>query len=393
MPGTAPGRSGTVALDPGVDVDVADLRRTAVLAGLPGGPRGGDALDWLLGVQELLVGWDDDWVLHERERVQWLRIRALERLSGHAREVGDVAGALVAATAASDIESSLEESDRPVGSPLSPAGGRARAPAARSRSGPTRAAARAGLAGALLVCAPALAFAFVLALSGPNGPPPPAETTRPAPTRPAAAQLVPAQVLQVEPRQLTVRASGAVESVTLMITATRRPAPVRLALWSTSGERLAAAQQIVVRGGGERFTWRGLAAGVYRWQATSPTATHARGRVRHIPHHGQLAKRDVAVSCGDRPAERIGNLDLDMLAMQRVDDGIDGALAAVGHRNAHAFGVGYHRVYARTHGGDRFGRGHRLLERVRCQNDLHRAHSRLWAAMRLSRSRGRRECA
>ncbi len=103
----------TVALDPAVDVDVADLRRTAALAGLPGGPRGGDALDWLLGVQELLVGWDDDWVLHERERIQRLRIRALERLSGHAREVGDVAGALVAATAASDIESSLEESDRP----------------------------------------------------------------------------------------------------------------------------------------------------------------------------------------------------------------------------------------------------------------------------------------
>ncbi len=69
----------------------------------------------------------------------------------------------------------------------------------------------------------------------------------------------------------------------------------------------------------------------------------------------------------------VGDLDLDVLAVQGVDDGVDGALAAVGHRNADAFGIGYHRVHAGAHRGDRFGRSHRLLERVRSENDLHPA--------------------
>ncbi len=87
---------------------------------------------------------------------------------------------------------------------------------------------------------------------------------------------------------------------------------------------------------------------------------------------GQLTQRNVAVACGDGPAEGVGDLDFDVPAVQCVDDGIDGALAAVGHGNSHAFGVRKHRVHARTHRGDRLRRGHRLLERVRSENDLHR---------------------
>ena len=87
---------------------------------------------------------------------------------------------------------------------------------------------------------------------------------------------------------------------------------------------------------------------------------------------GQLSQRNVAVACGDGPAEGVGDLDFDVPAVQRVDDGIDGALAAVGHGNSHAFGVRKHRVHARTHRGDGLRRGHRLLERVRSENDLHR---------------------
>ena len=67
------------------------------------------------------------------------------------------------------------------------------------------------------------------------------------------------------------------------------------------------------------------------------------------------------------------NLGLDVSAVQGVDDGVDGALATVGHRNTDAFGIGYHRVHAGTHRGDRFGRSHRLLERIRSENDLHPA--------------------
>ena len=86
---------------------------------------------------------------------------------------------------------------------------------------------------------------------------------------------------------------------------------------------------------------------------------------------GQLTQRNVAVACGDGPAEGVGDLDFDVPAVQCVDDGVDGALAAVGHGHAHAFGVRNHRVHARAHRGDRLCRGHRLLERVRSEDDLH----------------------
>ena len=281
-PGLIRADRATVALDTAVDVDVEDLRRVAALTELPVTAVGGNVLPWLLGGEELLVGWQDDWVLHERERIQQLRLTALERLSDRAPEVGDLAGAIDAATAASDIPAALlDTADRgprhvPRSRPRSTdAVMRDVAPGATGTGGTPNAAARlAGMVGVLLMCS----LALVIALSSPSAPPPSAGITWPIPTRPVG-PLVPAQVLQLEPRELTISATGAVGSVTLMITATRRPAPVRLALWPSAGPQLAAPQRVVVRSGSKRFTWRGLEAGAYRWRATSPTAAMARGWV------------------------------------------------------------------------------------------------------------------
>jgi SARP family transcriptional regulator, regulator of embCAB operon len=53
---------------------------------------------------ELLPGWYDDWVVYERARLAQLRLRALQLLAEMLTDKGDVAEALVAASAAVSIE-------------------------------------------------------------------------------------------------------------------------------------------------------------------------------------------------------------------------------------------------------------------------------------------------
>jgi DNA-binding SARP family transcriptional activator len=53
---------------------------------------------------ELLPGWYDDWVVYERARLSQLRLRALQLLAEILTEEGEVAEALVAASAAVSIE-------------------------------------------------------------------------------------------------------------------------------------------------------------------------------------------------------------------------------------------------------------------------------------------------
>ena len=61
---------------------------------------------------DLLPGWYDDWVIYERARLQQLRIQALEVTAGWMLERGDVAAALVAASAALAIEPLRESAQR-----------------------------------------------------------------------------------------------------------------------------------------------------------------------------------------------------------------------------------------------------------------------------------------
>lgn len=65
------------------------------------------------------------------------------------------------------------------------------------------------------------------------------------------------------------------------------------------------------------------------------------GRRRHLDHR-QVVLGDVAVGGTYGAPQRITDLDRDAVAAERVDDGIDGAFAAVGHRHPEAFCIGQH---------------------------------------------------
>ena len=101
----------TVALDPGVRVDVDDLQRAAGLTRLPmTDVVARELLDALRG-PELLPGWFDDRVVEERATLEHLRVEALERIAEHGLHQGDYALAVDASGIASAIEP-LRESAR-----------------------------------------------------------------------------------------------------------------------------------------------------------------------------------------------------------------------------------------------------------------------------------------
>jgi DNA-binding SARP family transcriptional activator len=113
---TAPGIVHTshaaIKLAQGVSVDVQDLEDWArrVL-------DAGTDIDTLVTPMsalrsELLPGWYDDWVLIERERVQQLRLHALERLSVRLATAGKFGEAVQAASAAVIAEPLRESAQR-----------------------------------------------------------------------------------------------------------------------------------------------------------------------------------------------------------------------------------------------------------------------------------------
>ncbi|MFC7492591.1 MULTISPECIES: BTAD domain-containing putative transcriptional regulator [unclassified Nocardioides] len=98
----------SVGLDAGVEVDVDEVRRAA--AATEGAMAEGEAAALLVQLvgEELLPGWYDDWVLPERERLEQLRVKALQRIARHALEARDLALTIDAARAATDIDPFLE---------------------------------------------------------------------------------------------------------------------------------------------------------------------------------------------------------------------------------------------------------------------------------------------
>ena len=98
----------TVGLGADVEVDVDEVRRAAGATEDAFAPGGAEELLGLLAGEELLPDWYDDWVVHERESLDQLRVKALERIARHALGAGDLALTVDAAHAASRIDPLLE---------------------------------------------------------------------------------------------------------------------------------------------------------------------------------------------------------------------------------------------------------------------------------------------
>lgn len=101
-----------IALDGDVKVDLEELTSlTGRLSTLPDS----DALSrvpQLVAARDLLPGWEDEWIIIERERFRELRIHALERASGSLLERGHHAAAMDAALAAVEAEPYRDSAQR-----------------------------------------------------------------------------------------------------------------------------------------------------------------------------------------------------------------------------------------------------------------------------------------
>jgi DNA-binding SARP family transcriptional activator len=102
VPGLLDVGRATVALAPEVVVDVHEVLQAA--ESLHGNGSGPHETMTLLMAGELLPGWYDDWVLFEKERLQHVRLRALESLAESQLAHGRADLALAAALEAVAIE-------------------------------------------------------------------------------------------------------------------------------------------------------------------------------------------------------------------------------------------------------------------------------------------------
>lgn len=106
----------TAGLGPDVEVDarkMVDFARSVAAAEVA--PSGlSAAFHHLVDCEDLLVGWYEDWVLEERERLGQLRVQALEILSSQLVAVGRYAEALEAAMTAVRLDPLRESTHRSV---------------------------------------------------------------------------------------------------------------------------------------------------------------------------------------------------------------------------------------------------------------------------------------
>jgi DNA-binding SARP family transcriptional activator len=101
-----------LSLQEQVQVDVQDLIATAS-AVLDGTGRAPDRCTLReLCTKDLLVGWYEDWVLRERERIRQLRLHALETLSDQLLATGNAMAAVEAALEAVALEPLRESAHR-----------------------------------------------------------------------------------------------------------------------------------------------------------------------------------------------------------------------------------------------------------------------------------------
>lgn len=95
-----------------LEVDLVDMRGlTQTLIGNPGRPALARLPD-LVGADDILPGWDEEWLVIERERYRIQRLRALESSAQVLLAAGDYIGALDAAMASMATEPYRESAHR-----------------------------------------------------------------------------------------------------------------------------------------------------------------------------------------------------------------------------------------------------------------------------------------
>ena len=114
-PGLLAANEHNVELGCGVHLDVSELLfvgRRIVEAGLDG--IAARSFESVIGAPELLLGWYEDWVISERERLCQLRVHALEHLVDDLVRAGRYSEALEAAHAAVGLDPLRESTHRAV---------------------------------------------------------------------------------------------------------------------------------------------------------------------------------------------------------------------------------------------------------------------------------------
>jgi DNA-binding SARP family transcriptional activator len=106
--------NGTLALRDTVTVDVRGLVATAALISDGNVPAPHRATLRTLSAKDLLLGWSDEWVQIDRERLRQRRLHALEELSRRLVAAGDVATGLEAALEAVFTDPLRESAHRAV---------------------------------------------------------------------------------------------------------------------------------------------------------------------------------------------------------------------------------------------------------------------------------------
>ena len=111
--GLVEGDTETIRLRENVEVDIARLRTTARDL-LERSQPIDDSISPDIFAEEMLLGWDDDWALFERERIKQLCLHALETLSLLHLEAGAPAAAIDAALLAVRLEPLRESAHRAI---------------------------------------------------------------------------------------------------------------------------------------------------------------------------------------------------------------------------------------------------------------------------------------
>lgn len=101
-----------IALDPTLTVDITEIAELSTRILAEPDAITADQLPRLLEATEILPGWEEEWLIVERERFRELRLHALERMCDVLTERGKTGSAVMACLAAIESEPFRESAQR-----------------------------------------------------------------------------------------------------------------------------------------------------------------------------------------------------------------------------------------------------------------------------------------